>query len=85
VDELCDEDNVAFLEEEEYRRHLYKQALLLLQKDFPKNWQAFLAYAVEGRAAAEVAAEFGLTPGAVYAAVARIRTRLREELAGLLD
>ena len=38
-----------------------------------------------GRPAADVAAELGLTPAAVYSASARVLRRLRQEFRGLLD
>jgi DNA-directed RNA polymerase specialized sigma24 family protein len=41
--------------------------------------------AAAGRSATEVAAELGLSVGAVYAAKFRVLNRLRRELHGLLD
>jgi RNA polymerase sigma-70 factor (ECF subfamily) len=79
-------DGVEVLEEEEYRRFLAGRALRLMQTDFePATWQACWQTAVCGRPAAEVAAELGLTVNAVYLARSRVLTRLRRELAGLLD
>jgi DNA-directed RNA polymerase specialized sigma24 family protein len=40
---------------------------------------------VDGKSAAEVASALGMTPGAVRAAKFRVLSRLRRELAGLLD
>ncbi len=86
VDELPGSDPVAFLEEAEYRQYLVNRALQLLQADFqPRTWRAFWAYVVDGRPAADVAKEFGVTEGAVYTAKVRIVDRLRRELAGLMD
>src|SRR5262245_33046461 len=79
-------DPVLELEEAEYRRHLMHLALQLMQRDFqPRTWQACWATVVEGRPAADVAAELGLTVAAVYAATARVLRRLRQELEGFLD
>jgi RNA polymerase sigma-70 factor (ECF subfamily) len=79
-------DNVQAFWEAEYRQHLMNRALQVLQADFkPTTWKAFWEQAVVGRPAAEVAAELGLTPGAVYAARFRVLDRLRRELAGLLE
>lgn len=50
----------------------------------PRTWQAFRAVAVDGRPAADVAAELGVTVGAVYMARSRVLKRLQEELDGLL-
>jgi RNA polymerase sigma-70 factor (ECF subfamily) len=74
------------ISEEEYRRHVTRRALELMQSDFePATRQAFWATAIEGRPAAEVAAELGISENAVYLARGRVLRRLREELAGLLD
>lgn len=72
--------------EVEYRRYLVKRALELMQAEFsPTTWKACWEHVVAGRPAAEVAAELGIQVGTVYVAKARVLTRLREELAGLLD
>jgi RNA polymerase sigma-70 factor (ECF subfamily) len=70
----------------EYREQLVASALELLRSEFqPATWQAFQEHGVRGRPAPEVADELDLTPGAVRAARARVVTRLRQELQGLLD
>jgi RNA polymerase sigma-70 factor, ECF subfamily len=72
--------------EDEFRRQLLQRALRLMQRDFPeKTWQACWAVVVEGKATADVAAELGMTVGAVHAARFRVLTRLREEMAGMMD
>ncbi|HTU19180.1 MAG TPA: sigma-70 family RNA polymerase sigma factor [Gemmataceae bacterium] len=72
--------------EVEYRQHLVNRALAIMSRDFqPATWKAFWEQAVEGRPAAEVAAELKLTIGAAYAAKLRVLDRLREEMAGMLD
>jgi RNA polymerase sigma-70 factor (ECF subfamily) len=74
------------LDECEYRRHLVTQALRHLRGEFSETfYKAFLAHAVHGRSAEDVAAELGIAAGTVYVAKSRILKRLREELAGLLD
>ncbi len=79
-------DTVQAFWETEYRMHLTNRALQVLQSDFkPATWKAFWEHVVAGRPVAEVAAELGLTPGAVYAARFRVLDRLRHELAGLLE
>jgi RNA polymerase sigma-70 factor (ECF subfamily) len=84
--ELADRDGGAVFEEEEYRRHLVGRALELLRDEFrPTTWQAFWEHGVRGRPAGEVAAELGLTPGAVYAARFRVLARVREHLQEMLD
>ena len=70
----------------EYRRDLLRRAIGIMQGDFnPTTWKACWEVVVEGRPAAQVAAQFGMSVGAVYAARCRVLTRLREELAGMLE
>jgi RNA polymerase sigma-70 factor (ECF subfamily) len=72
--------------EKEYREHVVRRALDLMQTDFePTTWRAFWEHGICSRPAAIVAAELGLTVGAVYAAKVRVLDRLRKELQGLLD
>lgn len=79
-------DPAAAFEEAEYRDFLVGRALRLMQSDFqPTTWKACWEHGVCGRPAPEVAAELGLSEGAVYVATCRVLRRLREELAGLLD
>ncbi len=79
-------DGAELFAEDEYRKHLTARALELAQAEFaPATWKACWEHVVEGRPAAEVAAELGMTPGAVYAARFRVLGRLRRELDGLLE
>ncbi|HVK13987.1 MAG TPA: sigma-70 family RNA polymerase sigma factor [Gemmataceae bacterium] len=72
--------------EDEYRRYVSGRALALIRTEFaPATWKAFWGVVVEGRPAADVAGEFGLTANAVYLARGRVLRRLREELAGLVE
>lgn len=65
---------------------LAHRALRFIQTEFETaTWKAFWLTAVEGRATADVAAELGITIGAVYKAKSRVLLRLRTELDGLLD
>jgi RNA polymerase sigma-70 factor (ECF subfamily) len=67
------------------RGELRQRALRLIQTDFgERTWKAFWGVAVEGRPPADVAADLGLTPGAVYSAKSRVLRRLRQEFGGLL-
>ena len=79
-------DNVHEFEEDEYRRHLVRRALALMQAEFqPVTWKACWEFVVRDRPAAEVAAELGISVNAVYLAKSRVLRRLRAELHGLLD
>lgn len=70
----------------EYRHHVTRQALQILQADFqPATWKAFWEHVVVGRPAPDVARDLGVSPGAVYAAKLHILGRLRDEFAGMLD
>lgn len=65
----------------EYRRVLSARAMGLIKHEFQVNtWKAFWGTAVEGRRAADVGAELGMAPGAVYVAKCRVRARLRNEV-----
>jgi RNA polymerase sigma-70 factor (ECF subfamily) len=70
----------------EYQQQLVGRALKLMQAEFQENtWKACWECVVEGKPAADVARELGLSVASVYAAKSRVLRRLREELAGLLD
>ncbi len=84
-DQLPAEDSEQFWEAE-FRQKLVGRALAVMSRDFqPATWKAFWRQVVEGRPAADVAVELGLTVGAVYAARFRVLDRLRQEMAGMLD
>ena len=51
----------------------------------PPNWRAFESHGVDKRPAAEVAAELGMTTGAVYQARYRILKMIRKEYLRLAD
>jgi RNA polymerase sigma-70 factor (ECF subfamily) len=79
-------DDVEALWEAEYRQRLVGRALQVMQREFqPSTWKACWEHIVSGRPAADVAAELGLSVGAVYAAKFRVLARLRRELDGMLD
>jgi RNA polymerase sigma-70 factor, ECF subfamily len=79
-------DPVDEFSEAEYRQHLVRCALQVMQREFqPVTWKACWEYLVVGRPATEVAAELGVSVDVVYSAKSRVLHRLRMELAGLLD
>ncbi len=66
------------------REALVHRALALVKNDFaPDTWQAFWRLTVDGHAVADIAAELGLTTGAVRQAKYRVLGRLRDEIGGL--
>jgi RNA polymerase sigma-70 factor (ECF subfamily) len=86
LDQLAGPGGAEPFDEAEYRQYLARRALELMQADFePATWRACWEYGIQGRPAAEVAAELGLTVNAVHLAKSRVLRRLREELSGLLD
>lgn len=79
-------DPVVELSEVEYRQYLTRRLIRVLERDFPeRTWRAFWGHVVEGRRAADVAAELGTSANAVYLARGRVLQRLREELAAFAD
>lgn len=78
--------DVDLFEEAEYRSFLVRRALELMQTEFPQHvWRACWELVAEGRDGESVAAELGMTRGAVYVAKSRVMRRLREEMQGLLE
>jgi len=72
--------------EREYDQHLVARALEVMKAEFqPTSWQACWETAVNGRKAADVAGELGISEGAVFVAKSKVLRRLREELAGMME
>ncbi len=70
----------------DHDKHVIQKLLAIVEKDFePSTWQAFTRFALEGRPAAQVAGELGVTESTVVQAKFRVLKRLREEAGGLLD
>lgn len=85
-DSLSDTDPRLHLDEAEYRSHLVRRALALMQENFePSTWQACWEFVVNDRPAQDVAAELGVSVNAVYVAKSRVLRHLRHELQWLLD
>jgi RNA polymerase sigma-70 factor (ECF subfamily) len=89
LSEVADRSQVAEdegIDEAEYRLTLLRQLMELVRPGFSDRvWAAFTAHKVQGRPAAEVAEQLGLTKNAVYLACHRVLTRLREERKELDD
>jgi RNA polymerase sigma-70 factor (ECF subfamily) len=65
---------------------LCRRALDLIRREFEeRTWRAFWLTAVEGRDAPAVAAELGMSSGAVRIARSRVLARLRAEAGHLID
>ncbi len=62
-----------------------RRALELIRQDFePTTFRAFWETAVEGRAAADVAAALGVTVDVVYQSKSRVLRRLKQEFQGIM-
>lgn len=72
--------------DQDHDRHLFRKLLAVVEPDFaPATWQAFLRFGLEGRPAAQVAAELSLSESAVMQAKFRVLKRLREEAGELAE
>jgi RNA polymerase sigma-70 factor (ECF subfamily) len=86
ADQVAVPDPAEAFWEAEYQQHLARRALAVMRADFQTaTWRAFWETVVGGKPAPRVAAELGVTVGAVYAAKVRVLARLRAELAGLME
>jgi RNA polymerase sigma-70 factor (ECF subfamily) len=83
---LATNEHADALWDEEYRQYLVGRALEVMKAEFqPGTWMACWAHIVDGKPAAEVAAELDMSVNAVYLATSRVLRRLRTELDGLWD
>jgi RNA polymerase sigma-70 factor, ECF subfamily len=87
LDQMADSNSLLARQfDDEHNKHVCDALLSAVRSDFTQTtWDAFQQFAVEGRPAAEVAHELGLTVNAVVKAKSRVLNRLRQEAAGLLD
>jgi RNA polymerase sigma-70 factor (ECF subfamily) len=77
----AEDPSATALYEAEYRRRLFRWAADEVRAQFaPTTWRAFWQTAVEGRPPTAVAAELGLSVGAVYIARSRVLARLRRQV-----
>jgi RNA polymerase sigma-70 factor (ECF subfamily) len=67
--------------EQEFQQQVFRLAAAEIRDSFaPTTWQAFWQTAVEGKRGSAVAAELGLSVGAVYVARSRVLARLTEQV-----
>lgn len=84
VDEAWARVEPTAMEEAEFHGYLIRSVIPSLRGCFPDaTWRAFWAQVVEGRPAAEVAADLCLSVSAVYKAKLRVLARLSTELGDL--
>jgi RNA polymerase sigma factor (sigma-70 family) len=87
LDQLADDGSrLSMLWDQEHDRHVVHQLLKMIAADFEaKTWQAFAKVALQGKPASEVAAELGISEGAVWTAKSHVLKRLRQAAKDLLD
>src|SRR5262249_31174859 len=74
-------DPVGGAADEEIANEIRRRALETIRGEFhERTWRAFWGVAVEGRLAADVAADLKMQPGAVRVSKSRVLLRLRREL-----
>jgi RNA polymerase sigma-70 factor (ECF subfamily) len=70
--------------DQELRRQVFQRAAELVQDEFqPQTWQAFWQTSVDGISTAQVAANLGISAGAVRVARSRVLARLRSAVRNL--
>lgn len=84
-DRGCD-DPLLDLEEAEYNRWVITRGLELIREDFSEEtWKAFRGLMFDGKSAADLAIELGVSANSIYLSRHRILARLREELEGFIE
>jgi RNA polymerase sigma-70 factor, ECF subfamily len=72
--------------EREHNQCVLDRLRQLLAGEFePRTWQAFHMVAIEGQPTAAAAVALGMTQVAVRIAKSRVMSRIRQEIAGLID
>lgn len=72
--------------EEDYRQRVFAWATEKARPEFqPTTWEAFWRTAVDADSVKEVAAQLGISVGAVYIARSRVTARLREMIEAATD
>jgi RNA polymerase sigma-70 factor (ECF subfamily) len=86
ADAESEASNDGSVDDEADRLLLFRRAVdFVLEPCKEETRQAFVKVVIEGRHPADVAAELGLTPNAVYVAKSRILRKIREEFAHIID
>jgi RNA polymerase sigma-70 factor (ECF subfamily) len=87
LDQLADPNSsLSRLWDQQHDQHVASRLMKLIEPQFEATtWQAFRRVALEGKKAAIVAQELGISVNAVLLAKSRVLNRLRQELRGLTD
>jgi RNA polymerase sigma-70 factor, ECF subfamily len=80
------ESDLSRLWDREHDEFVARRLLELIEPEFsPITWHSFRRQVLDGRTAAEVAAELGLSVNAVLIAKSRVLRKIRREARGLID
>lgn len=83
---VADRTALAEFWEDDYRQQLVERAMQIMKSDFsPHVWQACWMHVAQGRPAADVGTELGISANAVRVYSSRVLMSLRAELRELLD
>jgi RNA polymerase sigma factor (sigma-70 family) len=87
LDQLEDANSsLSQLWDQQHDQHVARRLMELVQRDFePTTWQAFQSVFLDGKKAATVAEELGLSVNSVLLAKSRVLNRLRQEARGLTN
>jgi RNA polymerase sigma-70 factor (ECF subfamily) len=81
LEQHADGEDASQAWEMEYQRRVAALAMERVKGEFQETtWRAFWLTGVEGRPVADVAAQVGLSAGAIYVAKSRVLARLKEEV-----
>jgi RNA polymerase sigma-70 factor (ECF subfamily) len=85
--ELADPDSrLSRRWDQEHDQHVLRELLARVEPEFSaRDWMAFRAVTLDGREAAAMAQELGVSVNVVLIAKSRILKRLRQEAKGILD
>jgi len=80
------DDELSRMWDREHDEFIMRRFIELIEPEFaPATWLAFRRQVIDGAAAAEVAAELGLSTNAVLIAKSRVLRTIRREASGLID
>ena len=82
--QLPADDEMDQLWEAEYRQHLFEWACSKIRPQFSESsWRAFEQTAIENRSPQAVAADLGISVGAVYISKSRVTKKIRDAIASI--
>ena len=86
LQQMADEQPADAATDDHDKSGLYRSALELIRTEFEeKTWKAFVQTAIEGRSTADVAADLGISAGAVRQAKYKVLRRLRSEFSDVIE